>query len=321
MDFIKPDFTNMNLLREYTEGCSIFDCSFCVGNIVLWADFYKAYFSIIEDMLVFFTKEEGQPSSFTFPIEKGYDFEKDLNHPAYQGRAKRVFDIVCEYFHTHQIPIRLHCATPRIYELIQSWYPETYMYTPDRDSFNYIYTVDKLSTLSGSKLHGKRNHINSFLKKYPDYSYEDICCDNIQDCLKVESNWINNHSNTGNRNSLPEYQYEYKIIEASLHNMEKFHMQGGLIRIDGVPIAFTIGEPISKYTYDIHFEKADDAIQGAYQMINKEFVSRNLSGYQYVNREEDLGIEGLRKSKLSYYPDILYENGTIQKITGGQHER
>ncbi|MGN0396044.1 MAG: DUF2156 domain-containing protein [Coprococcus sp.] len=313
MEFVKPDFNNIDLLKEYLSDSSIRDCSFCIGNIILWSEFYKAQFSIVEDMLVFFTKEEGMPSSFTFPIGKNKDFENDLEDKEYRIASKKAFDIICDYFDEHNIPIALHCVTPAIYRLINSWYPDTYTYEQDRDSYNYIYTVDKLSHLSGQKLHGKRNHINSFLKKYPDYVYEDVNSDNIHDCLYVLKQWIRRHQNTDNKNALAEYQYEYKIIEASLNNMDRLNMKGGLIRIDGVPVAFTIGEPICRDTYDIHFEKADDSIQGLYQIINREFVSRNLSEYTYVNREDDLGIEGLRKSKLSYYPDILYENGIIYK--------
>lgn len=308
----KIDFNSINKLNEYLSNCSIRDCAFCLGNIILWSEFYKTDFSIIEDMLVFFTEEEGRPSSFTFPIGTQWDFEKDLDNPAYRQAAKKAFDTICDDFNQHGIPIRLHSVTPAIYDLICTWYPNQYTYTPDRASYDYIYTVEKLSKLSGSKLHGKRNHINSFLKKYPDYVYEDINSSNRKDCLEVLKLWMYKHYDADN-DMIAEYQYEYQIIENSLKNMDKLNMKGGLIKLGDKPIAFTIGEPICHDTYDIHFEKADDSIQGAYQMINREFVSRNLLEYTYVNREEDLGIEGLRKSKLSYYPDILYEKGIIKQ--------
>lgn len=304
------DFNSIDKLKEYLSGCSIRDCAFCLGNIILWAELYKTNYSIIEDMLVFFTEEEGLPSSFTFPIGINRDFEKDLDNPKYQQAAKKAFDTICDYFNQHNIPIRLHSVTPAIYDLIDTWYPDKYTYTPDRDSYDYIYTVEKLSKLSGSKLHGKRNHINAFMKKHPDYVYEDINSSNINDCLEVLKQWMYKHYDA-DKVMIEEYKYEYQIIEKSLKNMDKLNMKGGIIKLEDKPIAFTIGEPICHDTYDIHFEKADDSIQGAYQMINREFVTRNLMEYTYVNREEDLGIEGLRKSKLSYYPDILYEKGVI----------
>jgi len=312
MKLTKIDFNSIAPLKEYLSNCSIRDCAFCLGNIILWSEFYKTEFSIIEDMLVFFTKEEGLPSSFTFPIGKKWDFEKDLENPAYQQAARKAFDTICDYFNQQNIPIRLHSVTPAIYDLICTWYPAQYTYTPDRASYDYIYTVEKLSGLSGSKLHGKRNHINSFIKKYPDYVYENINPSNIDDCLEVLKLWMYKHYDA-DKDMIREYKYEYNSIESALKNMEKLNMKGGIIKLEDRPIAFTIGEPICHDTYDIHFEKADDSIQGAYQMINREFVSRNLMEYTYVNREEDLGIEGLRKSKLSYYPDILYEKGVIQQ--------
>ena len=90
-------------------------------------------------------------------------------------------------------------------------------------------------------------------------------------------------------------------------------MIGGLIKVDNIPAAFTLGEELTKDTFDVHFEKADDTIRGIYPMINREFVSRRLMDYTYINREEDMGIEGLRKSKMSYCPAILFEKFTVRK--------
>jgi hypothetical protein len=93
--------------------------------------------------------------------------------------------------------------------------------------------------------------------------------------------------------------------------MDKLDMIGGIIFVNDSPVAFTLGEELTPDTFDVHFEKADSSIQGAYPMINKEFVSHRLQKYTYINREEDLGLPGLRKSKMSYCPDILYKKGYV----------
>ena len=310
MKLTKIEFDSIDILREYLTDSAIMDCAFCLGNIILWADMYNVYYTIVDDMLVFISEEEGIPSSFTFPIGIHMDFAKDIDNPLYIEAAKKAFYKIIDYFKDNNLPIRLHCITPEVYKLIDSFEPGRFIYTPNRDYYDYIYSTNKLATLKGNKLHKKRNHINNFLKRYPDYIYEDITKDNAHMCLNVLKLWLERHSYM-DEESLRDYEYEYKIVELSLNNMDKLNMMGGLIRIGDKPIAFTIGEPLCHNTYDIHFEKADDSIPGAYQMINREFVARKLLGYEYINREEDLGIEGLRKSKLSYYPDILYETGKI----------
>lgn len=312
MKFKKPELEDFKILQPYFKNSSIRDCAFCAGNAILWSSYYHVKYCVIDEMLVYITEEEGKPSSFTFPIGRERNYGSDLENPSYLDEAKKVFDKVCLYFKEHGQPIILHCVTPQVFQVINEWYPDLYQYIPSRDSFDYIYTVEKLTKLSGSKLHGKRNHINNFMKAWPDYIYEDITEDNRNDCLAVAHAWMERHTEMSPEHA-SEYEYEYRIIEESLRHMHEMNMLGGLIKIQDTPIAFTVGEPISKDTFDIHFEKADENIQGAYPMINREFVSRRLQAYTYVNREEDLGLPGLRKSKLSYVPDILYEKGVVRE--------
>lgn len=310
MQFKKPELDDLEILKSYFQNSSIRDCAFCAGNAILWSLNYHVKYGIIDEMLVYITEEEGHPSSFTFPIGKERNYSADLDNPLYLNEAKSVFDKLCLYFKEHKRPVVLHCITPEVYQVIDTWYPDAYKYTPSRNSYDYIYTVEKLTKLAGSKLHGKRNHINNFLKAWPDYIYEPITENNRADCLTVARAWMERHRDVSPEHA-SEYEYEYQIIQESLLHMHELNMSGALIKIQDTPIAFTIGEPLSVDTFDIHFEKADENIQGAYPLINHEFVSRQLQDYTYVNREEDLGLPGLRQAKLSYVPDILYEKGIV----------
>ncbi len=314
MELIKPNLSQLDILNRYLKGSSIKDCGFCTGNAILWAEEYHVSYVILSEMLVFIAEENGKPSSFTFPIGIGTDFIKDIQNPDYLLNARSVFDEVCTYFHAQGVTPCVHCATPEIYEIITGWYGKEFPYTLDPGDFDYIYTVEKLTYLRGKKLHGKRNHINNFMRNYPDYEYYTITDEHIDACLAIARYWVEKHD-VLQPELAEEHAYEYNIIRKALSNRRKMQMTGGIIYVNHIPSAFTLGEPLTNDTFDVHFEKADDSIDGIYPMINKTFVANELQNYTYVNREEDLGLPGLRKSKMSYVPDILYKKGIIT-LTG-----
>ena len=157
--------------------------------------------------------------------------------------------------------------------------------------------------MKGKKFQAKRNHINRFRNTYPDYEYTPITPDRIQECLDLEAEWckVNNcdqQEGTGN---------ERRALIYALHNFEALGLTGGILHVNGKFVAFTFGMPINHETFGVHVEKADTSIDGAYAMINYEFANRIPEQYIYINREEDLGIEGLRKAKLSYQPVTILE--------------
>lgn len=172
----------------------------------------------------------------------------------------------------------------------------------ERDTFDYIYLSEDLINLSGKKYQPKRNHISYFMKNN-DWSYEKISKDNMDECYEMSKLWL--------EGSLEEYREELegelKIIRRVFDNYDELGYVGGLLRKDGRVIAYTMGEPASKDVFCVHIEKAFSDIRGAYPMINQQFVKNELSGYKYINREDDTGAENLRKAKLSYYPAIIAE--------------
>ena len=158
-----------------------------------------------------------------------------------------------------------------------------------------------MAYLKGKKYHGKRNHITNFKKNNPNWSFEVLNRDNIQECIALHTEWIKNHEDDA------DYSFEFEAVLTAFENYEELGFLGGLIRVDGKVIAYTMGERHSDRLFVTHFEKAPAEIQGAYPIINQEFTKNCLMEYEYVNREEDLGIEGLRKAKQSYYPEIRLE--------------
>ena len=250
-------------------------------------------YTIIEDMLVFCKVEDDKPVMMSFPIGK--------------GDARKAFDAIKAYFDDNDMEFHMYLVEDKMFEKIDTWYPGRYQVSYNRDDADYLYSRELLSTLKGKKLHGKRNHINRFLETYPEYEYERIDDNNYMDCLKIAQDWTVEN----NADQSEDKDYEYCALKYALENRDALGLIGALIRVEGRAIAFTLGEPLTKNTFVVHFEKAYADIQGAYPMINREFVRRELGEYKYVNREEDMGIPGLRHAKTSYQPVKLIEKGVV----------
>ena len=287
-----PCLENKDILDKYLRYNEYYGCEFSAANNILWSEYFKGQFTIIEDMIVFCKTENGLINKMTFPI----------------GNAdkKKAFDAIADYFAENNLPFCMYLVEEEMFKLIEEWYPGKYRIKYNRDDADYLYEWDTLAYLKGKKLHGKRNHINRFLENYPDYEYEKINAHNWVECLELAKKWEENNANENQSMS-----YETNALSFALENREKLGLNGALIRIEGKVIAFTLGEPLKDDTYVVHFEKAYADIQGAYPMINREFVRRDLRGYKYINREEDMGIPGLRHAKTTYQPIRLIDKGTV----------
>lgn len=169
----------------------------------------------------------------------------------------------------------------------------------DRDSFDYIYDADKMRTLAGRKNSKKRNHLNYFLKEYEGrYEYKSLSEDNFSECLSLLEKW------QSGKNITPDIINEYKVIEKIFNNysfLSEYIKIGG-VYIDGVLKAFSIGSMVNEDTVIVHIEKADAEIRGLYPFITQQFLINEFSDANYVNREDDMGLENIRKSKMSYHP-------------------
>ena len=198
------------------------------------------------------------------------------------------------------IPLRIVSVAEPMIERIEAARPGKFEFVHNgEDGDDYIYLAEKLRTLSGKKLQSKRNLVNRFKTAYEGrWSYEDMTKDNTKDAFGYHIRWCNQNGCAQNR----DFQDETCAIVQALHYFEQLDLHGGLLRLDGEVIAFTFGCKAAPDMYVVQIEKADHTIPGAYQMINQQFVLHNCDDVEYVNREEDLGLEGLRKAKKSYYP-------------------
>ena len=224
-------------------------------------------------------------------------------YPAGTGDIKTVFEVMQEDAASCGHNFVLAGVTPEDRTIIEREFPEHFEYQEMRESFDYVYLLDKLVTLAGNKLHAKRNYINRFHKENQDWSFERISPENLAECWEMNLRWCQTaHCEKD------EIAKESCAVRRCFQHFATLGLEGGLIRVEGKVIAFTMGEILSSDTYVIHIEKAFAKIEGAYQMINREFaafIQKNYPQQIYVNREEDMGLEGLRKAKLSYHPDKM----------------
>lgn len=169
-----------------------------------------------------------------------------------------------------------------------------------REFFDYVYLKESLSSLSGKKLQAKRNHVNKFSKSY-DYQYIEINSSNVNLCIKFAERWLIENEKFHPEN-IEGYKEELKVINYFADHFDSLGIRAGALLVEGDMVAFTLGSKVNNETFCTHIEKANTSFEGSYAMINKEFTSRLPEDFIYVNREEDLGLEGLRKAKLSYQP-------------------
>lgn len=208
--------------------------------------------------------------------------------------------------------VRFHSVTERMREEMEKAFPGEFEYTERRNSADYIYNRESLATLAGKKMHQKRNHYNKFIKKYEGrFSYSDMTTEDVDEVLDFQRKWIELASDKEGMNVL---EYETTAIEKLLSFFERFSLRGGVLRIDGRICAYCVAAKISDDTVDVMVEKGDYAYEGVYQAINKMFAESACSDVKYINREDDMGIEGLRRAKLSYNPEfLLTKYGAIWK--------
>lgn len=275
-------------ITSFTMKSDRRNCDLSFSNLCSWRFLYDTQFAVVDNFLVF-KFWAGEQLAYMMPVGTG-----DLKAVLWE----LIEDARKENQHFCMLGV---CSNMRAD--LEAILPEQFTFTEDRDYADYIYLRSDLSTLKGKKFQAKRNHINRFRNTYPDYEYTPITPDRIQECLDLEAEWckVNNcdqQEGTGN---------ERRALIYALHNFEALGLTGGILHVNCKIVAFTFGMPINHETFGVHVEKADTSIEGAYAMINYEFANRIPEQYIYINREEDLGIEGLRKAKLSYQPATILE--------------
>ena len=286
MQFKSIELKDREIYQKYIEKYNITLEYLSFTTLYTWRNFGKYELMIFEDELI--VKAGYREDTYLIPQDNEESLKKVIDYLSTLGK------------------VNLKGVTKAQAEIIERLYKDRFTITHKRGEDNYVYLTEKMISLSGKKLHSKRNFLNRFKENYS-YTYESITPESAKECAFVARKWCEKKE----CESKGSMKNELTACETALYNMEELGLVGGAIRIDGEIVAFSIGEKLNSDTALIHFEKADTEYTGIYQAINNEFLKNEWEDTRYVNREEDMGIEGLRKAKLSYCPELLVESYEI----------
>ncbi|MCL2771911.1 MAG: phosphatidylglycerol lysyltransferase domain-containing protein [Oscillospiraceae bacterium] len=286
-------------ISEFLNSSKSISCELCFGNLFAWSKVENTeyYVNHDENALCLRNNVHNNDINYYFPIFK--EFKSTENKI---GCVKNFIDFHKKYYDTR---FKFTNLLTEQAEFLRNNF-NNFVITQNKDHSEYIYEAESLRTFSGKKLHGKKNHLNKFYSLYRDsFKYENIDDSNIEECLKLSWKWRKLNRYYLNDSMLEELH----IVGEFIKNYDKLNLIGGCIKIGGEIKAFTIGEAAydKSDTVIIHVEKADyEEVEGIYPAICSMFLSAHPE-FNFVNREDDLGDEGLRQSKLSYRPLYLLD--------------
>lgn len=264
-------------------------CEYSFVNLYLWG---RQKAALVDGQLAFFSQ---------FNRRSVYLF------PAGRGDKKPVLDAIIQDAKDRGIPCRLVGLTHDDCALLEKLFPGKLHYHFDRDSFDYVYAIEDLAELKGKKFQKKRNHLNRFRQEHPEHTLEPITEENLPEVTALVNHWYDLRLQ---ENPHADYHMERSALTKALQQRETLGMEGLALRTKDGLVAMTMGSRLNPNTFDIHFEKALDIADGAYAAINNGFARYLRDKHpdiQFLNREDDLGLEGLRKAKLSYNPHHMVE--------------
>ncbi len=277
------------IYEKYLKDGKERGCEFSFTNLYLWG---RQNAAVIHDHLVIFS-QFNRRTVYPFPVGT--------------GDKKAVLDDIISDARERGIPCRITGIRPEQREIIENLYPNKFRFHGDIGSFDYVYDICNLAELKGRKYQSKRNYCNRFYLTYPDYSTQPLTDDNIHLAKELADKW---YADKLAENPDADYHMERKALEKALRDYKKLGMDGMVLLIGNDAVAFTMGNVMSDTTFDVNFEKALSDVQGAYAVINREFANYIHNKYPYIlylDREEDMGLEGLRKAKESYYPHHMID--------------
>ncbi len=291
-----PEFPESRELK--LEDKPLFDAIFAADppelsaytftNIFAWRESYDTRLSRIGDCLLVHYNRDGRNVCLA---------------PLGTDRAREVIEEA--FSRTGNVPVEFAYLPTAVVESFRR--DKRYEIKPDRDNWDYLYESSDLIDLPGRRYDGKRN----WLARAKSGSYEYVVMDGktAAECHEFAERWCEDR----NCEEVDGLRREKCAVFQMLTNFDGLGISGGMIRINGDIVAFSLGEALNPETIVIHVEKADANIEGLYQLINNEFCIREAKRFKFVNREQDLGIPGLRKAKESYHPVRLVESWRLRK--------
>ena len=296
LNFHKPSIADYEWIHKIVYPANLPGADNTFHNMYFW----ECYYGEVAETHGFVTQRLSQNGVSTYL------------YPAGTGDVRPALEEILHDAASRGEKFCLRGVTDDKKEILESLYPGKFNFTAYRDSFDYIYTVEELTELHGKKLQAKRNHCNRFEQDHPDFKTEIVTPENLYLCREMVKKWYEVHEWN------EQIEQEKTAIARAFDCFERSGMDGLMLLDGGEVIAFSMGARMNKQYYDVCFEKAYSAINGAYAMINREFSRMIAAKYpelRFLNREDDMGEPGLRKAKESYQPTCLLEkfNASLQE--------
>ena len=289
IDFKPITLENKELYQHYLLDGKERGCEYSFANLFLWG---RQNGAIVHDHLVLFSH---------------FNRRTVYPYPAGSGDKKAVLDAIIADAKERGISCRLTGLNAADKQTLERLYPGMFRFHCDRDSFDYVYAIDDLADLPGKTYQKKRNHCNRFRNDYPDYTVEPLNEENLPLVEQMVAKWYKDKLDENPDN---DFLMEQTAILKAFRHYQELDMEGLVLFNGDEVLAMTLGSLSTPDTFDVHFEKGRAEVNGAYAIINYEFARYIREKYpqiRYLNREEDMGIEGLRKAKERYYPDHMVE--------------
>ena len=293
LSFKKITLNEKEILEHYFTYHKERSCDFTVGVVLMWKDFYSIEYTVEDNTL--FLKYTSPSGDIVFPFPQGESPIEGL-------------DKIYKYCTENNLPPIFCFVTENDLEIIKKHFGKVKA-KDERMWADYLYDAQSIIELQGKKYRGQRNHINKFLRHYTDYSFEQITKDTKHQAREFFDEISENFDKAS-----PYAQEDQKKVREVIKNCKDYSMFGAMLKVNNKVIGISYGEILND-TLFIHIERANTEYFGAYQMLvnmfAKTFVDENV---KYINREDDSGDEGLRKSKLSYNPIQLIKKYNIKLL-------
>ena len=267
------------------------------GNMFIWDEHYRQLVCRFGDRTLTKVRLHGEPA-FVFPIGC--------------GPLRPAMEAIREYAAAKDYPLILRGVTEAHREQLEAEYPGRFEFCEEERWADYIYEAERLATYAGKALHGKKNHCNRFEAEH-DWRFVPLTRELIPACLRMLDNWTRENEERLDKSIV----YEHDAIERAFTHYEALGLEGGVLFAGEELMGFSFGEMASLDCFDVHVEKADISVNGAYPMVCREMVRMAMRlhpGLRYINREDDMGLESLRRSKQSYKPAFLLKKYTARWI-------
>lgn len=288
LDFKRLTLKDKDLFNKYSKAYEFISSEYSFTNLYIWKDYYDIHYTLFNDVLIIRKKDSSGKYSFLQPLVVP------------DAGIRESIEVLAEYSKEHPMEYIFSNVTEKFaYELL-NYEKYNFKIYEDRDNFDYIYESQKLSKLPGKNYHKKKNHYNSFMKNY---KFEILNLKDISIGDRVMDTTIKWYKNKETMDEA--VNYELQSIPSLLNNMDYLGLEGVAIEVGEKIVGFSIGEKINDKIAIIHIEKGDTSYNGIYSFINKIFIDKCFNDVEFINREQDLGIQGLRKAKESYHPLFL----------------